>query len=84
MGLIGGLAGAIAGLGCTVVFVVTYGGNSFGLQLALWPAALHNAKAALGVALFGVIAAPLIAVGAAWLPARHILRENPIETLAGQ
>ena len=84
MGLIGGLAGAIAGLGCTVVFVVTYGGSSFGLQLALWPAALHNAKAALGVALFGVIAAPLIAVGAAWLPARHILRENPIETLAGQ
>lgn len=84
MGLIGGLAGDFAGLGCTVIFVLTYGGSSFGLQLVLWPIALHNAQAALGVAFFGVIAAPLVAVGAAWLPIRHTLRENPIEALAGQ
>jgi putative ABC transport system permease protein len=83
MGLVGGIVGLLAGLGFTVIFVVTYGGNAWGNNnLALWPTALKSAQAAFWVGFVGIIAAPLISAAAAWLPARRILRQNPIETLA--
>ncbi len=85
MGVVGGLVGLVAGVGLTVIFAVSYGGSAWGYpDLPLWPAALQAAGPALLVGLVGVLAAPVIAALAAWLPARGILRETPVETLALQ
>lgn len=81
MGFVGAFLGSLAGLGMTVIFVVTYGGNSIGItDLALWPTALEVSQPALIVGVFGLIAAPLISAFAAWFPTRDILRGAAIET----
>ncbi len=84
IGLAGGVLGLVAGVGATLVFVVTYGSNGWGLSLPLWPTALESARLGLGVGLIGLLAAPVISALAAWLPAWGILRGKPIETLALQ
>lgn len=69
-GLIGGGVGAVVGVGFAMLVVLVYGGNSWGFgELALWPTAWQVARATLPVALWGMAAAPLAAVGAAWLTA---------------
>ncbi|MEE8392010.1 MAG: adenylate/guanylate cyclase domain-containing protein, partial [Anaerolineae bacterium] len=82
MGFIGGILGLVAGAGVSIIFAVTYGGNAWGVpDLNVWDAAWEATQPALLVGLFGLIAAPLISAGAAWLPARSILRGSPIETM---
>ena len=84
IGLAGGVLGLVAGVGATLVFIVTYGSNGWGISLPLWPTALESARLGLGVGLIGLLAAPVISALAAWLPAWGILRGKPIETLALQ
>ncbi len=81
MGLIAGVIGLAAGVGFVVVFAVTYGGNSWGVSFPLWPTALDIARTALASGAIGLVAAPLVAALAAWLPARRILRETAIDLL---
>ena len=82
MGFISGLLGLVIGVGAVIIIVVTYGGNSWGVpDLDLWGAAWRSAQPALVNGLVGLVAAPLICAGAAWLPARAILRGNAIQTL---
>ena len=58
MGLIGGVFGLLAGLGCVVIFIVAYGGHTWGISFPLWPTALEVAGVALPGAILGLIAAP--------------------------
>ncbi len=81
MGLLGGAFGFIAGVGFVLIFVVTYGGNSWGISFPLWATALKSVKPALLPGIAGLIAAPLIAAAAAWLPASPILRKTVIGAL---
>jgi putative ABC transport system permease protein len=81
MGLIGAALGVLAGVGVTVIFVLVVGGQGVGLSLPLWPTAWLSVQSALITGIVGLIAAPFIAAGAAWLPARSILRGAPVETL---
>jgi len=82
MGLIGGGLGLIAGAGIIVILAVVYGGNSWGVpDLDLWGAAFRSVQPALFNGLVGLIAAPFICAGAAWLPVRSLLRGSAIETL---
>jgi ABC-type antimicrobial peptide transport system permease subunit len=82
MGVIGGIIGFVAGSGAILIFILTYGGNSFGLELDLWQAAGATLQGALLPGVVGLIAAPIISAIAAWLPARGILREQPVTMLA--
>ena len=59
----------------------TYGGHSWGISFPLWPTALEVVSVALPGAILGLIAAPLIAAGAAWFPARHVLRQDTLDML---
>jgi putative ABC transport system permease protein len=82
MGLIGGGLGLVAGLGLVLIFVAVNGGNMWGLSdLPLWSSAWTSIRPAILNGLIGLVAAPLICAGAAWLPARAILRGSAIETL---
>ncbi|MCP4535739.1 MAG: FtsX-like permease family protein [Chloroflexi bacterium] len=83
MGFIGGVVGLVAGVGITVIFATTYGGNAWGVpDLNVWDAAWEAARSALSVGLFGLIAAPFISAWAARLPARSILRGPAIRMIA--
>ncbi|MBN1964915.1 MAG: FtsX-like permease family protein [Anaerolineae bacterium] len=82
MGLVGGLFGLVAGAGFVLIFVVTYGGNSWGITFDLWQAAFKSTGPAVINGLVGLIAAPVVAALAAWGPTRRLLREKPVETLA--
>ncbi|MFZ5918686.1 MAG: FtsX-like permease family protein [Chloroflexota bacterium] len=85
MGLVGGGLGLVAGAGVTVILVVTYGGNGWGVpDLDLWPAAWRSVQPVLLNGLLGLIAAPFVCAGAAWLPGRRILRGSAVETLEGE
>ncbi len=82
MGAIGGGLGLVIGVGVVAIIVVTYGGNSWGVpDLDLWGAAWRSAQPALVTGLVGLLAAPFICAGAAWLPVRSILRGSAIETM---
>jgi putative ABC transport system permease protein len=81
MGLVSGIAGVIAGAGIIVILVLVAGGNAFGIRLALWPAAWASVRPALLSGLIGLVAAPVIAAGAAWLPTRWFLRSPTVEIL---
>ncbi len=75
MGVVGGGMGLVVGVGVVLVIVLTYGGNSWGApNLDLWGAAWRSAQPALVNGLFGLLTAPLICAGAAWLPVRAFLR----------
>lgn len=84
MGVVGGALGGIGGLGVVILIASSYGVNSFAtMQQFSYAAVLAQSLApAIGIALFGLAAAPLVAMASASLPARTILREQPIETLA--
>jgi putative ABC transport system permease protein len=82
IGVVGGVMGVIAGLGVIAIIVLTYGLNSFGVQADLWAVMLDSVNASWLVVLFGLLVAPLIAMVSAWLPARGILRETPVASLA--
>ncbi len=82
IGLVGGLFGLVAGAGLSVIFVVSFGGNSWGVpDLDLWAAAWRSLQPALLNGLVGLVVAPLLCAGAAWLPVRAILRGSAIETM---
>jgi len=82
MGLIGGGLGLVAGAGITVILATVYGGNGWGIpDLDLWGAAWRSVQPALFNGLVGLIAAPFICAGAAWLPTRSLLRGSAIETM---
>ncbi len=82
MGLIGGGLGLVAGAGIIVILAVTYGGNAWGTpDLDLWGAAWRSVQPALFNGLVGLVAAPFICAGAAWLPVQAILRGSAIETM---
>jgi len=75
MGLVGALVGLVAGAGMTIIFVVTYGGNSVGLtDMPLWSTAFEVLQPALITGIVGLIVAPIIAAIAAYFPARNILK----------
>ena len=85
MGLIGGVLGLVAGAGISVIFDVSFGGNTYGIpDLPLWDATWQAVQPALLTGLLGVIIAPLISAGAAWLPVRSILRGSTIETMEAE
>jgi class 3 adenylate cyclase len=77
MGLVGGTLGLAAGIGVVLVVGVTYGGNAWGVpDLDLWPTAWRASGSALVNGILGLIAAPFICAGAAWLPARAMAIEE--------
>ena len=84
IGTLGGLLGFIAGIGFVLIYVVTYGSSSWGIDLPLWSTAWESTRPALVTGFIGLIAAPVISALAAWLPTRQILGERPVETLAMQ
>jgi len=83
MGLIGGGLGLVAGLGLAVIFATVNGGNMFGLgDFPLWTSLWTSLQPAVLSGLIGLVCAPLICAGAAWLPARTLLRGTVIENLS--
>ena len=82
IGLVGGGLGLVAGSGISVIYAVATGGKSMGISdFPLWEAAWQATHPALLVGLLGLVTAPLICAGAAWLPVRSILRGSAVETL---
>lgn len=81
LGVIGGVVGFFGGLGLVVVMILTFGMNSLGLQLDLWATVGLSLPPALLTGLAGLLAAPIIALLSAWLPARTILRADPVGLL---
>ena len=82
MGLVAGVIGLAAGLGCVIVIAVAYGGNGWGVpDLDLWAAAGRAVRAALPVGLVGLAGSPVICAAAAAVPARALLSGSPIEVL---
>jgi putative ABC transport system permease protein len=70
-GLLGALLGLLAGWGTIAVYVLVYGSVTFGLvDLPLWTAVAEVTWPALRGGLPGLIAAPLLAAGAAFLVVR--------------
>lgn len=72
----------VFGIGITLlsvlILVLTYGLNSFGIMSAdLHRAAIASAAPTLVIGVVGMIAAPLIAAAAAWLPTRSVIDEPP-------
>jgi putative ABC transport system permease protein len=84
IGALGGLMGFVAGIGFLLIYVVTYGSRSWGIDLPLWSTAFESTRPALLTGFIGLIAAPVISALAAWPPTRQILRERPVESLALQ
>lgn len=82
MGLIGGAVGFAAGIGVVVIVVLTYGLTSFGVERDLYETAVACVESTLLTGIVGMLAAPLIAAAAAWLPARRVLQEKPVTSLA--
>jgi len=82
MGVVGGGLGLVVGVGVVVIITVTYGGSSWGVpDLDVWGAAWRSAQPALVNGLFGLLAAPFICAGAAWLLVRSLLRGSAAEAL---
>jgi putative ABC transport system permease protein len=82
MGLVGGAVGLIAGIGLTAIFIAVNGGNIWGFQdLPLWTATWTSIRPALLNGLIGLLAAPALCAGAAWLPVRVLLRQGTIDLL---
>jgi len=80
MGIIGGIMGGLGGLGVVIPIASSYGLNSFAMiQRASYAEVLAPS---LAVALFGLLASPLMGLLAALPPARAILGQQPIKALA--
>jgi len=85
MGVIGGGLGLAAGLGLVVVFVAVNGGNLYGVSdLPLWSTTWKAVQPAIVNGVVGLVAAPLICAGAAWLPTRALARETVIEMMRAE
>ncbi|MBN1139446.1 MAG: FtsX-like permease family protein [Anaerolineae bacterium] len=70
--LLGSVLGLLAGLGISAIFVLAHGGNNWGYPgIDLRTATLRSWKPALHSGLWGLIAAPLLAAGTAWLVVRR-------------
>lgn len=80
IGLAGGALGMVAGVGGVLVFVVSYGGRSWGFTLPPWESALASTLPALLAGVTGMLVAPLIAAMAAYVPSRAAARRSPVET----
>jgi hypothetical protein len=82
MGFVGAIVGLVAGAGMTIIFVVTYGGNSVGItDMPLWSTAFEMLRPTVITGLVGLLVTPLIAAVAAWFPMRRVLQGTAIETL---
>jgi ABC-type antimicrobial peptide transport system permease subunit/class 3 adenylate cyclase len=82
MGLIGGLIGLVTGVGLTVIFGLSMGGQLYGIvDLPLYRAAWQGAQPAIFTGVLGLILAPMMSMGAAWFPARVIVRGTAVHTL---
>ncbi len=82
IGFMGGGLGLVVGVGITVIFAVTYGGNAWGIKdLPPWPSAWEAVQPALLTGLLGLLVAPFISAGAAWFPVRAVLHGPAIETM---
>ena len=81
LGMIGGILGLVVGLGIVMIFVLVYGGNSFGLTFDLGARTLAMIRSALLTGLLGVVLAPLVSALAAWIPANRVLNEKPVDSL---
>jgi putative ABC transport system permease protein len=82
IGLIGGGLGLLSGTGLVIIMVMVMGGNGWGVRaLPLWPSAWASIQPGLLNGLVGLVLAPLICAGAAWLPLGSILRPSVITTL---
>ncbi len=71
VGLTGAALGLLAGAGIVVVLATVYGGNAMGVGgYEPWAAALRSLPAALQTGAVGLLAAPVVCAGAAWLASR--------------
>jgi putative ABC transport system permease protein len=85
IGLLGGVIGLLAGIGLTAIFIAVNGGNMWGFQdLPLWASTWTSIRPALLNGSLGLLTAPFLCAGAAWLPARQILQGSIIEAIARQ
>lgn len=82
IGVVGGVLGMMAGIGITAIIATVYGGNAWGVpEMDLWMEAWNAVRPALTLGLVGLVAAPFICAGAAWLPARGILQSPIVDGL---
>lgn len=82
MGLIGGLLGALAGIGMVIILILTFGGRSWGiLDLDLWAVTGRTLRPVLRNSVVGLPLLPLVAGAAAWLPVHSLLRGSAIANL---
>ncbi len=85
VGLVGAGAGALAGAGLVLIYIVATGGSAFGFaDFPVWEAGWASLQTALGRGLLALVAAPLLSGGAAWLAARRRLRGGVMDTLAAR
>jgi putative ABC transport system permease protein len=82
IGLLGGGVGLLAGAGLLLMVALVYGGSAMGVvNYQPYAAALTGLRPALLTGAVGMLAAPLVCAGAAYLPANSLLRGAAIETL---
>ena len=85
VGFLGGALGWIAGGGLVAIQVLAGDHSTWGLRdLQLGPLLWQVARPSLLNGLFSALATPLICAGAAWLPARSILRSSAWDTVRAQ
>ena len=81
-GFLGGLLGLIAGVGVSMIYVLSHGANVYGLpDLPLWQAGWEATWPAIKSGLIAYLAIPVICLAAAWISSRKVLRGYPGETL---
>lgn len=82
IGIVGGAVGVVAGVGMTIICVVTFGGNSIGVtDLPLWSAAINTLRPITLTIVFSLLVTPVISAGAAWISTRGIVQGAVIPTL---
>ena len=82
IGVMGGGAGTLAGVGILLMLALIYGGNAMGVaNYQPYSAALTALRPGLLAGFVGMLVAPIVCALAAYLPANTILRGAAIETL---
>jgi putative ABC transport system permease protein len=82
IGVIGGVIGLIAGVGLSMIFALSYGGQTYGLpDLPLWKAGWEATSPALRHGVLALLAIPFLSALSAWFPCRSIVHSSPIETM---
>lgn len=74
LGIAGAFFGLLAGAGTVTIYIVTYGGSSWGVpDLAVWSAAGHALQPALRNGLIALLLVPMLSAAAAYWPAKNWL-----------